>query len=85
MNTSVMGLRVSSVIFGLVGLAHLVRLLMQLEVVIAGRHMPVWMSGAAVIVSAILCVWLWRLSLPVKAPETHSDAATPHAPPTAAS
>lgn len=84
MNTSVMGLRVASVVFGLAGTAHLLRLLMELEVIIAGHRVPVWFSAPGAIVGGALCWWLWRLSLPAKTSEPHSDAQASHLPPAAA-
>ncbi len=83
MNTSVMGLRVASVVFGLAGIAHLLRLLMELEVMIAGHRVPVWFSAPGFIVAGALCWWLWRLSLPAKTAENHSDAEASHLPPAA--
>jgi hypothetical protein len=76
-----MGLKVASILIGLVGFAHLVRLLTEVTVTVAGRQIPMWMSGVAVVVSALLSAWLWRLTLPVKTPapqETeHPHDATP--------
>ena len=77
MNTPVMGLKVASVIIGLVGLAHLVRLLTEIDITVAGRHIPMWMSGVAVVVTALLCAWLWRLTIPVKH-DVQSTAEHPH-------
>lgn len=68
MNSPVIGLRVASVIFGLAGVAHLIRLLAEMEIVIAGHHLPMWLSGVAVVVAGILCGWLWKLTLPAKTP-----------------
>ncbi len=83
MNSPAVGLRVASVFFGLVCLGHLARLLLQLEVTVAGYHVPVWFSGPAVIMTAILCVWLWRLSSP-GAERTHPDTTGAHPPATPA-
>jgi len=83
MNTPIMGLKVASVLIALVGFAHLVRLLAEVEITVAGHHMPMWMSGVAVVISALLCAWLWRLTLPVKqnseATADHPHDATPAA------
>lgn len=64
MNSPAIGLRVASVIFGLVALGQLTRLLLQLEVIIAGRHVPLWPSAVVLLVAAGLCAWLWKLSVP---------------------
>lgn len=84
MNTSVMGLRVASVIFGLAGIAHLLRLLMELEAMIAGHRVPVWFSAPGFIIAGALCWWLWRLSLPAKVPEPDSEVEKSNLPPAAA-
>jgi hypothetical protein len=62
MNTQILGLRVAAVIFGIVALAQLLRLLMQPEVLVAGRLIPLWPNALALVVFAGLCAWLWQLS-----------------------
>ncbi len=76
MNSPVCGLQVASVFAGLGSLAHLVRLLMQFQILIGSHPLPVWMSGAAFVVLGLLSLWLWKLSLAAK-------PATPAAPPVA--
>ena len=68
MNTSVVGLRVAAAIFGLVCLAQLARLLMGFEIVVAGRHIPLWLSGIVVVLAGALCFWFWKLAV---ADKTH--------------
>ena len=46
----------------LVALMHLLRLLFQVEVIVAGTVLPMWMSLAGGIVTTILAVLLWRNS-----------------------
>ena len=62
MNCPALGLRVASVIFGLMGLGQLVRIIactnLQVGTCLIGRR---W-SAVAVIVLAALCVWLWMLA-----------------------
>ena len=62
MRSPIVGLRVASILFGLVCLAHVVRLWERWEV----RIGPFWFghitSLVAVVVSALLSVWLWSLS-----------------------
>ena len=65
MNSQVTGLRVAGTIFGVVSAVHLLRLLTRVDVVIAGWPMPLWMNIAGCIVTAGLCVWLWRLAASV--------------------
>ena len=69
MNSPGLGLRVASIIFGLVCLGQLTRLLLQLEVLVANHHVPVWWSGVAAVVAAGLCGWLWKLGSIAKASE----------------
>lgn len=82
MNTPFLGLRVGSVIIGLVGLCHLLRLLTETSIVVGGVSIPLWVSAVAVLVSGGLCAWLWRLSIPLKpvhlpAQESHTGHPTP--------
>jgi hypothetical protein len=62
MRSPIVGLRVASVIFGLVCLAHIYRLWERWEVKIG----PFWFGNVtsliAVVIAALLSVWLWSLS-----------------------
>jgi uncharacterized membrane protein YecN with MAPEG domain len=58
------GLRVASVIFGIFAIAHLVRLINQAQVTVGSHTIPMGLSWVALIVAAILCIWLWRLASP---------------------
>jgi hypothetical protein len=62
MNSSTTGLRVASVLFGIFALGHLLRLINQAQVTVGTHTIPMGLSWIALIVAAILCVWLWRLS-----------------------
>jgi hypothetical protein len=64
MNSTVCGLRVASVITGLISLAHLVRLFLGFQIMIGSHPVPMWMSGAAFIVAGLLSGWMWKLSMP---------------------
>ena len=55
-------LQISGVIFAVVALAHLVRLLLAWPVVVAGLAIPLWLSGMAVVATAALSVWAFRLA-----------------------
>ena len=44
----------------LVSLAHLVRVLFQVEIVVAEATIPVWASLFAFLLVGSLAVWLWR-------------------------
>jgi len=61
MNSPIVGLRVASILFGVLCLAQLVRLVVRPEVLVAGHVMPLWPSVLAVIVLGALCLWLWSL------------------------
>jgi len=62
MNKPVVGLRVASILFGLMSLAQLARLLMRPEVLVNGYAMPLWPSIAAFLIMGLLSLWMWSLS-----------------------
>ncbi len=64
MNSPQIGLKTASALIGLVGLAHLLRFLAQVQVLVAGRSIPVWASLVATVACALLAFWLWHLSRP---------------------
>jgi hypothetical protein len=62
MNSQTLGLRVAGIIFAIFALGHLLRLITQAEVLVAGNQIPMWVSVVALIVAGGLSLWLWRLS-----------------------
>ena len=62
MNSATCGLRVASTAFGLVCLAHLLRILFRVSVVIGGYPFSRKFSAVAVVITGALCLWLWLLS-----------------------
>jgi hypothetical protein len=62
MNSQETGLRVASIFFGIFAIGHLVRLLKQAQVTVGTLTIPMGVSWVALIIAAILCVWLWRLA-----------------------
>jgi hypothetical protein len=63
MNSQKTGLRVASLIFGLMCLIHIYRLLFSHFTVQMGSHqLPIWGSAVAVIVTGGLSIWMCRLS-----------------------
>ena len=60
MKSQACGLRVASVIFGLVCLAHILRLVTGTEVVIGSYHLGPILSVIAIIVSGALSLWLGK-------------------------
>lgn len=57
------GLRVAGVVFGLVGLAHLLRLIAGIPMTIGGFAFSTPFTVAAFLVPGCLSIWLWMLSL----------------------
>jgi hypothetical protein len=54
---------VGSVIFGVIAVLHLLRLtLYQVDVVVGNLHIPLWISVAGFLVTAILSYGLWTES-----------------------
>lgn len=51
----------SGVLFGLIALAHLLRLVNQTPAQLGSWAIPMWLSWLALIVPGFLCVWGLRL------------------------
>jgi uncharacterized membrane protein YecN with MAPEG domain len=62
MNSQRTGLRVASILFAIFAIGHLVRLIKNVQVTVGTQTIPMGVSWIALIVAAILCVWMWRLS-----------------------
>ncbi len=62
MNSQVTGLRVASVVFGLIAIAQLGRLVIRPEVLVAGHLIPLWPSVLAFIILSGLSLWMWKLA-----------------------
>lgn len=62
MNSPVFGLKAASVVFGLMSLAHLVRVIASIGLQVGNNYVGRRWSVAAVVVLAALCVWLWTLA-----------------------
>jgi hypothetical protein len=62
MNSPTTGLRVASVLFGIFAIAHLLRLITSAQVTVGTHTIPMGVSWIALIIAAILCIWMWRLS-----------------------
>jgi hypothetical protein len=63
MNSQAAGLKVAAVIFAIFALFHVVRLLNQVQVLVGDHQIPMGLSYMALIIAALLSVWMWRLSL----------------------
>jgi hypothetical protein len=62
MNSQILGLRMASIVFGLMSVAQLARLIINPEVVVAGYRMPLWPSALAFVFLGGLSLWLWKLT-----------------------
>lgn len=62
MNPEKTGLRISSVLFGLFAIAHVIRLINQIPVRVGDHQIPMGVSWVALIIAALLCIWFWRLA-----------------------
>lgn len=62
MSSQILGLRVASIVFGLISIAHLIRLIIRLEVLVSGYLIPLWPSALAFLVLGGLSLWLWKLA-----------------------
>jgi uncharacterized membrane protein len=48
------------IVFTVVALAHLLRLVFQVEMVVGGTMVPMWASVVGVVVPLAIAVFLWR-------------------------
>ena len=51
---------IAVLVFSLVAIAHLLRLVSQVEVLVGGATIPMWVSVVGLIVAGALAVALWR-------------------------
>jgi len=79
MNSPTCGLRVASVVFGLICLGHLLRIIARLQVNLGGFYVHRWTSAVAVVVAGLLCVWLWMLASKADQPKPDAVPAKPAA------
>jgi hypothetical protein len=56
------GLRVASVIFAIFAIGHVLRLINHSQVTLGTHTIPMGVSWVALIVAALLSIWMWRLS-----------------------
>jgi hypothetical protein len=62
MNSQRIGLRVAAAIFAIFAVCHVVRLYKHATVLVANHEIPLGASWVALIIAAILCIWMWRLA-----------------------
>jgi hypothetical protein len=56
------GLKVAGLLFAIFCVAHIVRLVSQVDIQIAGRVIPLWPSAVAAIFAAALSIWFLTLA-----------------------
>lgn len=52
--------KVASIVFLVVGLAHLSRLVFRFALVIGDWQVPLWVNAVAGVAAFLLSVWLWK-------------------------
>jgi hypothetical protein len=62
MNSQTTGLRVAAIIFGIVAIAHAVRLYTNSRVIVGHYHVPMGLSWVGLGIAGALCIWLLTLS-----------------------
>jgi hypothetical protein len=62
MNSQRTGLRIAAVLFAIFAIAHAVRLFKHAKVMVATHQIPLEVSWIALIIAAVLSIWMWRLS-----------------------
>jgi len=51
----------AGIIFIIVGIAHLLRLFFMVEVTVAGKRIPFWVSFIGFIIPAIMAIWIFTV------------------------
>ena len=51
---------VAVIVLTVVAIAHLLRIVLQVEIVIGGALVPMWASAVAVVVPLVIAVFLWE-------------------------
>ena len=62
MSSQKTGLRVASILFAIFAIGHILRLINHAEVTLGKHTIPMGVSWVALIVAALLSIWMWRLS-----------------------
>ena len=50
----------AAIILAAISILQLLRVLLRIQVTVAGRSVPIWPSGVACLVAGMLAVMLWR-------------------------
>ncbi len=51
---------IATVILALVALAHLLRIILRVEVTAGGTSIPMWLSGVVFVLAGGVAIMLWR-------------------------
>jgi uncharacterized membrane protein YecN with MAPEG domain len=62
MSSQKTGLRVASIVFAIFALGHVLRLINHAHVTLGTHTIPMGVSWVALIVAALLSIWMWRLA-----------------------
>jgi hypothetical protein len=54
--------QISGTVFGIVALAHVIRVLQQWPAQVAGWTVPMWVSVVAALLTGALAIWAFRLA-----------------------
>ena len=79
MNSPICGLRLASMVFGLMCLAHLLRIITRFHIQLGGFYIHRWTSAVVVVITGLLCVWLWMLASKAEQPKPDAAQAKPAA------
>ena len=52
---------IAGTVFGLVAVLHILRLIYKFDIVIAGKHIPLWANGIGLIVAVGLSLWMFMV------------------------
>jgi hypothetical protein len=53
-------LQISGTVFGIVALAHVLRVIQRWPAAVAGWAVPMWVSVVAALVTGVLAIWAFR-------------------------
>lgn len=62
MNSPRFGLRVASALAAMIGIAHLLRFVTELEIKLGSWRVGLWLSGVAIVAAAALSYWFRQLA-----------------------
>jgi hypothetical protein len=66
MNSKDFWLRIAGTIFGIVAMAHLLRIVTEIPVLIGDWSLPVWINWFGLGATGFLCFWLWIISVRIR-------------------